>query len=154
MKHKIMKSVTGITTAVFVAMISVGCGANKSEDAKLPDDVTLTTDDKLQDEALPANVVDEVEELYAIQLNYSDGVAPLMIIPTPVVETIYNAWDDISGINNEKLPILIREYVEPSIVYFDYATDYSVKWNKDNGDVIVEPTDIAAREDYKLKQHK
>lgn len=153
MKSNLVKSAV-VAMSVFVAMISIGCGANKIEDAKLPDDVNMMSDDKLQDKELPADVADEVEELYSIQLNYSNGVAPLMIIPTPVVETIYNAWDDISGIDDERLPISIREYVEPSIVYFDYSTDYSVKWNKDTGDVTVEATDKAEREDYKLKQHK
>ena len=63
-------------------------------------------------------------------------------------------YADIADAKLDKAPIMLREYVDPSIVYFDYDTDYSIIWNKDTGDITIDKTDTDAREDYKQKQHK
>lgn len=129
------KNIMGILLICMIVIGVTGCGEK--------------TEKNLSKEA-----TDAIAELYAIQENYSNGIAPANIIPVPTVEAIYNNWDDIEEVNAKMAPISLREYVDPSVVYFDYDTDYSVKWIKDTGDVLVEETDVTAREDYKQKMHK
>lgn len=105
-------------------------------------------------EVLSDEVNEALNELDAIQTNYANGTAPLIEIPVPFAEVLYNNWDMIERESPENAPILLREYVEPSIVYFDYESGYSVKWNKDENSVSVEKTDMEAHEDYKQKAHK
>lgn len=103
---------------------------------------------------LTKEVKDSVEELYSVQINYANGTAPLNIIPSVVCQNVYDNWDAIEATKSDMVPIMLREYVDPDIVFFDYDTEYSIKWNKETGDVMVEKTDIDAREDYKQKEHK
>ena len=141
----IMKKLSLIKAAVVVSVLLalVGCGAKSAGSADAGNQVILSED-----------VLAALDDLYSVQINYSNGTAPLNIIPFVTVETIYNAWDDVAISGNDKAPISLREYVDPNVVYLDYSTDYSVKWYKDTGDVVVEPTDVAARDDYAQKQHK
>lgn len=97
---------------------------------------------------------DALENLNSIQANYATGVAPLIEIPPVWAEEIYNNADDIIGTDIEGAPIQLREYAVTNTVYFDYADDFSVVWNKDAGSVSVEPTDTAEREAFKEKMHK
>ena len=136
-KNKLFLSI--ILCIATVSVLLVGCGNKKTEDSKADFSAELNL---------------ALDDLYSVQLNYSNGTAPLNIIPFVTVETVYDNWDTIKDSSDERIPVSIREYVDPNVVYLDYSTDYSVKWNKENGDVVVEPTDIAAREDYKQKQHK
>lgn len=103
---------------------------------------------------LPKELKTVIEDLYANQKNFSEGTAMLNIIPSVTVEAIYNNWEDVSASGMKEAPISLREYVEPSIVYLDYATDFSIKWVKDTGEVSIEATDVQAREDYKQKAHR
>ncbi len=140
-----MRKLSFIKVAVVVSVLLalVGCGSKSTGGADTGNQVNLSED-----------VLVALDDLYSVQLNYSKGTAPLNIIPFVTVEAIYNAWDDVAISGNDKAPISLREYVDPDVVYLDYSTDYSVIWYKDSGDVIVEPTDVAARDDYAQKQHK
>lgn len=131
---------------VSILLTFIGCGAKDANNSSEASDSTTVV---LSDEVLAA-----IDDLNAVQLNYSNGTAPLNIIPFVTVETIYNSWDDIVSSGNAKAPIMLREYVDPAAVYLDYDTDYSIIWYKDSGDVVVEPTDVTAREEFKQKQHK
>lgn len=95
-----------------------------------------------------------LESLYANQLNFSNGIAQTNLIPVADVEELYNHYDDIEGTAIEEAPILLREYAETNEVYFDYATDFSIKWEKDTGNITIEPTDTAEREEFRQKAHK
>lgn len=126
----------------------VGCNSDKKAgagDAQINDAISSE---------LGGDVIVAMNDLYATQINYSNGTAPLNIIPTTTVEIIYDNWDAIEASDIAEAPISLREYVNPSIVYLDYESGYSVKWNKDENDVTVEETNIQDREDYKQKQHK
>lgn len=103
---------------------------------------------------VPDEVKSAIDDLYAISVNFEQGIATLNIIPTETVQLIYDNWDDIVSLDIKEAPISLREYVEPSIVYLDYDNDISIKWEKDEMNVTVEKTDIDAREDYKNKMHK
>ena len=104
---------------------------------------------KLSDEAK-----DAVDNLYSIQANYAQGVAPLIEIPPMWAEELYNNADAIVGTDMEGAPISLREYAVTNVVYFDYADDYSVVWDKNNNSVTVEPTDTVERDDFAQKAHK
>ena len=131
-------------TVMTLSVLITGCG-KKNEEPQ----VEVVTEVILSNE-----VKDAMEELHSIAVNYSNGIAPLNIIPVPTVELIYDNWDAIEASDDANAPISLREYVEPSIVYLDYDVDYSIKWFKDSGDVQVQKTDIADREDYRQKAHK
>lgn len=101
-----------------------------------------------------ADVADALENLYSIQLNYSQGTAPLMEIPAAFAETLYDNYDKIIESGADNAPIMLREYAATNEVFFDYDTDYSIKWEKDTGLVSVEETDVKEREEFKQKAHK
>lgn len=137
----------GIICGVMVMTMTMGltgCGKAAKEDVATIETQTILSED----------VVNALEELDAIAINYSKGIAPLNIIPSTTVELVYDNWDAIQTIGNEHAPVLLREYVDPNMVYLDYNVDYSIKWLKDSGDVQVEKTDVEARESYKEKAHK
>lgn len=134
-------NVTLLVTLGIMAAFTTGCGKKEAD---------ITT----QAVSLSEETTAALDDLYANQNAYANGTATMNIIPSTTVETVYNDWDAILESNNENAPISLREYVDPDIVYFDYDTDWSIKWDKESGDVMVEQTDIDAREDYKQKQHK
>ncbi len=104
--------------------------------------------------ALSPETMDAIENLNSIQASYSTGIAPLIEIPVAWAEEIYNNADDIIGSDIEGAPISLREYAVTNVVYFDYADDFSAVWDKNNGNVTIEPTDIDEREAFKEKMHK
>lgn len=126
------KMIIGLTVIVFVVSL-FGCSSKPT----------------ISDEVKSA-----IDDLYAISVNFEQGISTLNIIPTETVQLVYDNWDDIVSLNIKEAPISLREYVEPSIVYLDYDNDISIKWEKDEMNVTVEKTDIDAREDYKNKMHK
>ena len=99
-------------------------------------------------------IYDSVESLYSYQYNYSKGTATLNIIPTDMVKDVYDNYEELQKTQNPLIPISLREYAAINTVYLDYATDYSIVWDKDTDDVHIEKTVIADREEYKEKQHK
>lgn len=130
------------------AAVFAGCGKKAAQET-IEDETVIS-----ESEELSTETIDAIEELYSVQINYSNGTAPLNIIPSVVCQNVYDNWDAIEASDNDKAPVMLREYVEPEVVFFDYDTDYSIKWNKETGDVMVDKTDVAAREDYKQKSHK
>lgn len=140
-----MKKICLLTCIMIMTVLSVaGCGKKAA--------VTEPTNESKV--VLSDSTKDAIDELYSIQLNYSNGTAPLLLISDVLVKELYDNWDDIVSSGNENAPISLREYVDPAVVYFDYSTDYSIKWSKDDNDIVVEKTDIDQREDYKQKMHK
>lgn len=139
-----------------VAATLVGC--NSGKDAEISIDPSTETIEEVaegtENSELSEDVIAAVNDLYSVQINYSNGTAPLNIIPTTTVEAVYDNYDAIVEAGIKEAPISLREYVDPSIVYFDYDTDYSIKWNKDENDVTVEETNVEEREDYKQKEHR
>ena len=103
---------------------------------------------------LTEDLMADVDRLYDYQYNYSEGTALLLEIPYVMVENIYNNYDLLTENKIEKTPIMLREYAGTNTVYLDYASDYSIVWNKNDNSVTIEDTDVIAREDYKLKAHK
>lgn len=97
---------------------------------------------------------DALEQLDAIQQNYAQGTAPLNIIPVPLVQAVYDNYDAIEADPPANAPISLREYAATDEVFFDYSTDYSIKWEKQTGNITVEQTDVQEREDFKQKAHK
>lgn len=106
------------------------------------------------DKETEVEIVDDIENLYSYQLNYSNGTAQLNIIPTPMAENLYDNYEKMKAEGRNHLPIMIREYAATNMVYFDYDTDSSIVWNKDTGSVTIARTDIEEREAFKEKQHK
>lgn len=145
-----------LATVILSSFLLSGCGENTVAANSLPDETTEAIVDMPSDGAgvLSEEVTDALGNLNSVQINYAQGTAPLNIIPDVMVKTVYDNWDDIVRIGDESAPISLREYVDPEVVYFDYDTDYSIKWEKATGNVTVEQTDINAREDYKQKMHK
>lgn len=168
------KKIVGYLIMAAVAATLVGCNSGKNADTATEpvteaveeatetaetsetatETETVNTDEGTEETALEESVIASMNDLYAMQLNYSNGTATLNIIPTTTVEAVYDNWDVIETSDIAEAPISLREYVDPSIVYFDYESGYSVKWNKDEHDVTIEETNIQDREDYKQKQHK
>lgn len=141
MREYFTKKILGLficTLMIFTALS--GCGEGKENVKK--------------EAALADEVKASLDELNSFQLNFSQGVSSLVEIPEETVKKVYDSWDDVSESGYENAPILLREYVEPSIVYFDYATDCSIVWNKEENTVSIEQTDVDAREDYRQKEHK
>ena len=138
-------------TAIFSAVCVLSGCSSKVEDIT---NTIVDADLSSIEAGITSQMTEAIDELYATQLNYSNGVAQLNIIPDVTVKVIYDNWDTIADAKLDKAPIMLREYVDPSIVYFDYDTDYSIIWNKDTGDITIDKTDTDAREDYKQKQHK
>lgn len=97
---------------------------------------------------------DAIENLYSIQENFSNGVNPLMEIPVAWTQEVYDNADDILNQNIDHAPIMLREYAAINTVYFDYDSDYSVVWDKNNNSVHIEATDTAERDEFSQKQHK
>lgn len=104
--------------------------------------------------ALSEDTMSAIENLNSIQTNYAGGVAPLIEIPPVWAEELYNNWDSIIDSKIEGAPTQLREYAATNVVYFDYADDFSVVWDKNNGSVSVEPTDVAERDAFQEKSHK
>lgn len=104
--------------------------------------------------ALSEETKDAVDNLYSIQSNYSQGVAPLIEIPPMWAQELYDNFDAIIESGDANAPISLREYAVTNVVYFDYDDDYSVVWDKNNDSVSIEPTDVEEREAFKEKMHK
>lgn len=139
------KSIISLIILAVAAISLIGCGNKDKKEQNEKDSSKVVISEEVNA---------ALDDLYSMQINYSNGTAPLVIIPTVTVEQVYDNWDDIMEAELDNAPILLREYVEPSIVYFDYESGYSIKWNKDENDVVVEATDIEARDDYMQKAHK
>ncbi len=92
------------------------------------------------------------ETLYDIQYNYSNGTAPLIEIPYIMVEDVYYNYGALITSSCEYAPILIREYAQTGIVYLDYESGYSIKWDKNDNSVFVEETDTSERDAYAEKE--
>lgn len=147
------KSLVKLCAVIAIGVLLCGCGKSEVGTNVAPD-ADATSDTSAVRVELSEDVKSALDDLYAVQNNYSNGTATLNIIPTVTVETVYDNWDSIVASGIDTAPIMLREYVDPSVVYLDYASDFSIKWLKDENDVQVEATDVAAREDYKQKQHK
>ena len=100
------------------------------------------------------NTLDSAKDLYSYQYNFSKGTALLNIIPSTLVQNVYDNYDELKDFGSGYAPISLREYAVINTVYLDYDTDCSIVWNKDSGEVYIEQTVIADREEYKQKQHK
>lgn len=103
---------------------------------------------------LSEQTLDALENLYSIQGNYANGMAPLIEIPSVWTKDLYDNWDAIEVAQVDNAPMLLREYALTDMVYFDYDTDYSVVWDKKNDSVMVEPTDTQERDEFMQKEHK
>lgn len=131
-----MKKILLSLLSVLFVLSLLGCGSKKEA-------VTLSQETK-----------DAVENLNSIQASYSTGVAPLIEIPVVWAEDLYNNYDNVISSGIEGAPIQLREYAETNVVYFDYSDDFSVVWNKNEGNVMIEATDTAERDAFMEKMHK
>lgn len=120
---------------IFISIILSTCAIKKSPDSK-------------------TRIINSVESLYSYQYNYSKGTATLNIIPVDIVKDVYDNYEELQKTQNPLIPISLREYAAINTVYFDYATDCSIVWDKDTDDIRIEKTVISDREEYKEKQHK
>lgn len=101
-----------------------------------------------------SSTLDSARDLYSYQYNFSKGTTLLNIIPVTLVQDVYDNYDELQDSGSEYAPISLREYAVINTVYLDYDTDCSIVWNKDSGEVYIEQTVVADREEYKQKQHK
>ena len=135
-----MKKNICIILITLICLIAV-LGCNNKENDVTSSDISAMTQDA-------------INNLYSIQLNYSQGTAPLNEIPVSFAESLYNDYDIVINAGIKEAPIMLREYAATNTVYFDYDTDYSIVWDKNAGSVLVEKTDVTERENFKQKQHK
>lgn len=112
-------------------------------------DVMLLLEDEPSEE-ISAELLDAMENLYSAAQNFGSGVAQMNEIPVVYAQQMYDNGDVLIGME-EHAPILIREYAETQEVYFDYANDVSVKWDKNTDQLTLENTDTEARNAYQEK---
>ena len=137
-----------VENAVVVYYGEYAVSINKSD--MTTEVIRLTTDE--DNTEVSEDVLLSAENLYNIQYNYSNGTAPLIEIPYIMVEDVYNNYDALLAASDEYAPILIREYAETDIVYLDYTSGYSIKWDKNDNGVFVEETDIEEMTAYMEKE--